>query len=131
MATDHAGTTDAKAYKHHRLPQSIMERSEPIRLESVRRRLKENIATVEQLLKTAESPRRLSDADIKKRVASICRDLGSSGATDSQLREIVTKHSMPYHAVGALFAGGYLKRTSKGTVLGSRGRALVRAKMWR
>ena len=105
-----------------------MERSERIQLQNMRRRLEHNLAALDHLLKKAAPPRRFAKADIRQRAAAICQEVRTRKGVVSkdQLRTIVTKHDMPYTAVGALFAGGYLKDTKTGVVLGSRGQQAVR-----
>jgi hypothetical protein len=105
-----------------------MERNERVRLESVRNQLRRNLRLLDQLLQHAPPPRHRSISDIKRRATNICRELAAlrRPATPGQLRAVVTKHGMPYTAVGALYAGGYLRRSGKGIVLGARGTTIVK-----
>ena len=104
-----------------------MERSERTRLEGIRNRLKQDIAAIDELLKIAQAPRPRSDAEVKKRAFAICKDIQRRGGTVSEqdLRRIVSGHGMPFAAVGALYAGGYLENTKKGVRLGNRGRLVM------
>ncbi len=104
-----------------------MERSERTRLESIRRRMKQDLAAVEVLLRTADPPHRLSKANVRSRAQAICREVQAHGSTvrPERLRAITSKHKMPFSSVGALFAGGYLKKSAKGVSLGKRGLAAV------
>ena len=102
-----------------------MERSERNRLESIRRRLRHDLVAIDSLLRTADPPRRRSRAEIKSRARAICQKLHGIRVTDTRLRELTSEHGLPYQAVGALFAAGYLKRSAKGVGLGRRGLAAV------
>jgi hypothetical protein len=106
-----------------------MERNERARLQAVRRALGRSIVAVDELLKTAQPPRRLSVADIRKRALAICKDIQAHGGSVSkeQLKAIVTKHGMPYTAVGALYAGGYVRAIGKRLEVGPRTLKVARA----
>ncbi|MBI4032078.1 hypothetical protein HY374_00020 [Candidatus Berkelbacteria bacterium] len=74
------------------------------------------MAAVDELLKTAQPPRRLSDNDIGKRAMAICADIREAGGTVSKdhLRPIVAMHGMPYAAVGRdVGCAGYLERRGR------------------
>jgi hypothetical protein len=92
-----------------------MERSERQRLEAIKRHLQRDLAVIQELLRTAKAPQRLSDTDIKKRCHSIVAAVKKKGGkvTADQLREIVTKNGMPFSAVGSLVAGKYVKKDGK------------------
>lgn len=106
-----------------------MERSERQRLEGIQRRLNDASKFVADLLKRAERPRLRSQREVTKRVQSILQDVrsGKGTVTQQQLRSIVTKHGMPFTAVGALYAGGYLTKTKTGATLGPRSRLKSKA----
>lgn len=96
-------------------------------MEGVRRQLKASLAAVESVLASKAPPRRLSDADVKRRAEAICHEVRARGGQVSldQLRAITVKHNMPFTAVGALSAGGYLRRTENGYALARRGTTVV------
>ena len=107
-----------------------MERLERSRLESIKRSLQKSLTTVKELLKIAHAPRRLSHSDVKQRAQTISAAVRAKGGkvTADELRQITTKHGMPFTAVGSLVGGGYLKRTKKGFELGKRGRGVQQTK---
>ena len=115
-----------KAYMEGR-PMICMERSERTRLESIRRRMKQDLATVDALLRKAHPPHRLSRANVRSRVQAICREVQAHGSTvePDRLRAITAKHKMPFSSVGALFSAGYLRKSANGISLGKRGLAAV------
>mgnify|MGYP001573167080 CR=1 FL=1 len=92
-----------------------MERSERQRLEAIKRHLQRDLKVIEELLRTAKAPQRLSDAQIKQRALSIVAAIKKKGGkvTAEQLREIVTKQGMPFSAVGSLVAGKYVRKEEK------------------
>ena len=108
---------------------SLMERLERVRLEAMRRHCKDYLLAIDALLKDASPPRNLSASAIHVRAAAICKDVKAKGGSVSkdQLRAIATKHTLAFSAVGALFAGKYLKQAGNDRViLGSRGQSAVR-----
>lgn len=88
--------------------------------------MKQNLSTVEALLRTAQPPKRLSNKEIKVRAKAICQDIVAQGGSvhKEQLREITAKHGMVFTSVGALFASGYLRASSKGIIVARRGMAV-------
>jgi|GEM_PF-6403574 len=99
-----------------------MERSERARLEVLERNLRRELVVVQQMLKTAHPPRRLSDRDIRERALAICAEIRKRGGSVDQdvLRTIVSKRGMPFTAVGSLYSGGYLRKTKTGVALAGR-----------
>ena len=79
---------------------------------------------VNELLRTAKAPTRLTDKQARERASTIWRAIKSQGGavSEGQLKAILGKHNMPFSAVGALFGAGYLKRQGKKTTVGPRGR---------
>lgn len=104
-----------------------MERVERLRLQTIRRHLEEDLERIDALLATASRPKRRSSADIKDRAAKICQAIRARGGSVSRdvLKELINKHGFPFHAVGALFSGTYLRADGKNIGLGKRGLAVV------
>lgn len=104
-----------------------MERFESAYLQAVRRDLLRSLRRVENLLKTAAAPKRLSQKEIEARVARICKEIKAhaSGVSAENLRKIAEGHGLPFHTVGALFAGGYLKKTGDAISLTEKGRSMA------
>ena len=104
-----------------------MERSERNRLESIGRRLRQDLVAIDSLLRTSDPPRHRSKTEIKRRATAVCHGIQAQGGSVSKdrLRAIASKHGMAFGAVGALFAGEYLRKSGRGVGLGRRGLAAV------
>jgi len=107
-----------------------MQRGERSRLEAIERQLKKSLSTVRSFLKSANAPIRMTRKQAQERATKICQELrGVRLAPGSKrLRELADQHGLPYQAVGTLFAAGYLKKTTKGTTLGPRGRRATKTR---
>ncbi len=110
-----------------------MERSEKVRILTIKRGLHKSLGVVDELLRQAEAPRRLSKADVKHRAQSICKAVAAKGGAVSRehLQRIADEHRLPFAAIGSLVGAGYLRTTKTGFRLGARGQAAKRHKKGR
>ena len=100
-----------------------MEGFERRRLIQIRTKLARDLEQIDALLANARPPSRLSRAEGATRATTICRAIRSAGGSvaRSELRNLCERHDLPYAAVGALFVGGYLRRSGEEVAVGPRG----------
>lgn len=108
-----------------------MERNERIQLEAIQRNLKQQLARAETLLRTASAPKKRTATQAQQRATKITAEIKASGGSVSrdELKAIAKRQGFPFNNIGALYVGGYLKKSPGNKVgLGTRGQAVFRKK---